>query len=130
VRYVEGKTGRVILARLEKGDDLLSSVKRLAEDIKIHAGTWLVMGTLSRAHFYFYRPEPNPLVLEEPLEIVACYGSITLSEGEIRVHGHIDVTDSEFNSRVGHLLEDSIVDAMAFLTIFEVENADPSQVGL
>jgi hypothetical protein len=130
MKYVEGKIGRVILAHLEKGDDLLSTIKAIAEESGILAGSWYAIGTLSRAHFYFYRPEPGPVVLEEPSEIVTCCGSISKHNGEVVVHGHIDVTDSEFRSRGGHLLEGSLVDAMAFLTIFEVKDADPSGIGL
>ena len=130
MKHIEGEVGRVIFAHLEKGDDLLLSVKRLAEERDIMAGTWYAIGTLTEAHFYFYRPKPNPIKLEEQLEIVACAGSISQEDGEVKVHGHIDVTDSEFKSKGGHLLEDSIVDAMAFLTIFEMKNADLSQIGI
>jgi hypothetical protein len=130
MKYVEGEIGRVILAHLEKGDDLLLSIKAIAEESGISAGSWYAIGTLSRANFYFYRPEPNPVVLEEPLEIVACGGSISNNNGEVAVHGHIDVTDSEFKSRGGHLLEGSLVDAMAFVTVFEVKDADPGDIDL
>jgi uncharacterized protein len=130
MKYVEGDVGRVVFAHLEKGDDLLLSVKKLAEERDIKAGAWYAIGTLSKARFYFYRPKPNPITLEEPLEIVACLGSISHHEGAANVHGHIDVTDSEFKSRGGHLLEGSIVDAMAFLSICEMKGADPSQIGL
>ena len=64
------------------------------------------------------------------MEIVACTGSISHEDGEAKVHGHIDVTDSEFKSQGGHLLEGSIIDAMAFLTIFEMKSANLSQIGL
>jgi len=130
MKHIEGDVGRVVLAHLEKGDDLLLSVKRVAEERNIVAGAWYAIGTLTKAHFYFYRPEPNPITLEEPLEIVACAGSISKEDGKTKVHGHIDVTDSEFKSRGGHLLEGSIVDAMAFVTIFEVKDVDPSQIDL
>ena len=130
MKYIEGEVGRIILARLEKGDDLLLSVKILAEERDIMAGTWYAIGTLTKAHFYFYRPKPNTKTLEEPLEIVACTGSISHEDGEAKVHGHIDVTDSEFKSQGGHLLEGSIIDAMAFLTIFEMKSANLSQIGL
>jgi hypothetical protein len=130
MKHIEGNVGRIVVARLEKGDDLLLSVKEIAEERGIKGGSWYAIGTLDRAHFYFYRPEPKPIILEEPLEIVACAGSISFREGAHVVHGHIDITDSEFKSRGGHLLEGSLVDAMAFVTIFEILGADPADIGI
>ena len=119
MEYVEGRCGRVICARISKGEDLIKSIEEIAEKKNISAGAFFAIGTLSQARFYFYRPKPTPVTLKQPLEIVACSGSIS----KARVHGHIDVTDDEFRSRGGHLLEGSIVDAMVFVTIFELEGA-------
>ena len=130
MKYVEGKVGKVLLVKLEKGDDLLRSIKKAAEENSIKAGSWYAIGTLSTAKFYFYRPKPSPILLEEPLEIVACSGSISNRGNEIIVHGHIDVTDEKFESHGGHLLEGSFVDAMAFITILEVIGADLSSIDL
>lgn len=130
MKYVEGNLGRIILVKLDKGEDLLLSIKRVAEESSINAGSWYAIGTLSAAHFYFYRPKPNPVLIEEPLEIVACSGSISKKGDETTVHGHIDVTDDRFMSHGGHLLEGSYVDAMAFVTIFEVLNVDLGSIEL
>jgi len=130
MKHIEGRCGRVVFARLSKGEDLIRSIKEVAEERNISAGAFFAIGTLSQASFYFYRPEPNPVTLEEPLEIVACSGSISRRGHETLVHGHIDVTDSEFRSRGGHLLEGSVVDAMAFVVIIELEGADLSSIGI
>lgn len=130
MEHIEGRCGRVVFVRLSKGEDLIGSIRDAAEARDISAGAFFAIGTLSQASFYFYRPEPTPVTLSEPLEIVACSGSISRRGGETRVHGHIDVTDSEFRSRGGHLLEGSMVDAMAFVAIFELEGADPSSIGI
>jgi predicted DNA-binding protein with PD1-like motif len=39
------------------------------------------------------------------------------------VHGRIDVTDEEYRSFGGHLLEGSIIDALGFVPIFELAGA-------
>jgi len=50
MNYVEGKIGKVLLVKLEKGDDLLLSVKKVAEENSIklteaHAITiWNALG--------------------------------------------------------------------------------------
>jgi predicted DNA-binding protein with PD1-like motif len=127
MKYIEGNIGRIILAKLEQGEDLIKSIQRIAEETQIAVGSFYAIGTLSTAHFYFYRPTPNPVIIEEELEIVACIGSISQKGDETLVHGHIDVTDSEFKSMGGHLLEGSIVDAMAFVTIIELKNGHDSE---
>jgi len=130
MQHVEGRCGKMVLVRLSRGEDLVTSIRAVADARQITAGAFFAIGTLSQASFYFYRPKPRPITLTKPLEIVACSGSISRRGDETRVHGHIDVTDAEFRSQGGHLLEGSIVDAMAFVAIFELVGADLSEIGL
>lgn len=131
VEHIEGKCGRVVFVRLSKGEDLIASITRVAEERNISGGAFFAIGTLSQVAFYFYHPKPRPVTLKKPFEIVSCSGSISPIEHEgSRVHGHIDVTDSGFKSQGGHLLRGSTVDAMVFVVIFELEGADPSKIGL
>jgi predicted DNA-binding protein with PD1-like motif len=127
MKYVEGSIGKIVLAKLEQGEDLLKSIRRIAEETQITTGSFYAIGTLSTAHFYFYRPTPKAIIIKEQLEIVACIGSISQKGEETLAHGHIDVTDSEYKSMGGHLLEGSIVDAMAFVTILELKNGYDSE---
>ena len=130
MKHVEGRCGRVIFARLFKGEDLIKSIKEAAEERNITAGAFFAIGTLSQVVLYYYHPKPHPITLKKPLEIVACSGSISKEGNETIVHAHIDVTDSEFKSQGGHLGEGSLVDARAFLVVFELEGADPSKIEL
>jgi predicted DNA-binding protein with PD1-like motif len=130
MQHVEGSCGKMVFARLSRGEDLVASIRAVADARKIAAGAFFAIGTLSQASFYFYRPKPAPVTLTKPLEIVACSGSVSRRGNETRVHGHIDVTDAEYRSQGGHLLEGSIVDAMAFVVIFELAGADLSDLGM
>ncbi|UCH02940.1 MAG: DNA-binding protein [Candidatus Bathyarchaeota archaeon] len=130
MEFVEAKCGQVICAKLSQGEDLIKSIREIAETKNISAGAFFAIGTLSQARFYFYRPTPSPITLKEPLEIVACSGSISQKQGKMRVHGHIYVTDEAFRSRGGHLLEGSIVDSMVFVTIFEFEGVSLNAIGI
>jgi len=128
--HIEGRCGKVVFAKLSKGEDLIRSIRKVAEERKISAGAFFAIGTLSQASIYFYHPKPSPVTIKKPLEIVACSGSISKEGNETIVHAHVDVTDSEFKSQGGHLMEGSTVDARAFLVIFELEGADPSKIGI
>ncbi|MEE8569930.1 MAG: PPC domain-containing DNA-binding protein [Candidatus Bathyarchaeia archaeon] len=130
MKHVEGSTGKMVFVQLSQGEDLVKSIEKVVDARNISAGAFFAIGTLSEASFYFYRPKPSPITIKKPLEIVACSGSISPRGSKRRVHGHIDVTDSEFRSQGGHLLEGSIVDAMAFVVIFELVGADISELGL
>ncbi|MEE9510166.1 MAG: PPC domain-containing DNA-binding protein [Candidatus Bathyarchaeia archaeon] len=130
MKHVEGSSGKMVFVQLSQGEDLVKSIEKVVDARNISAGAFFAIGTLSEASFYFYRPKPTPITIKKPLEIVACSGSISPRGSKRRVHGHIDVTDSEFRSQGGHLLEGSIVDAMAFVVIFELVGADISELGL
>jgi hypothetical protein len=122
MKYVEGRTARMIGARLEPGEDLLISIRNVAEKTGITSAAFFAIGTLTKASFYFYIG-PKPITIEKPLEIVSCAGSITKVGEKTIVHGHIDVTDEEYRSYGGHLLEGSIIDRMGFVAIFELLGA-------
>lgn len=49
MKYSQGKVGRVFVARVEHGDDLLDELKRLAEKEKIEVGVLFVIGALKDA---------------------------------------------------------------------------------
>ena len=73
----------------------------------------------------FKKCASKPKVVEKPLEIVSCSGSIewAVDKKTPMVHGHIDVTDEGYRSFGGHLLEGSIIDAIAYVAIFELAAA-------
>ena len=120
LEYLSGSFGRMVVAKLSPGEDLIESVQGLAERENVQSGVFFVIGTLSQAHFYFYAPKPRPVLLEEPLEIISCVGNISLREGEPFVHAHISVSDSKYLCYGGHLLEGSLVDRVAEVFILEL----------
>jgi predicted DNA-binding protein with PD1-like motif len=82
----------MIAARLSKGEDLIGSIRNIAERERVCSGVFSAIGTVSQAHFYFYAPKRTPILLKEPLEIVSCIGSISLEEGEaFRTWSHLDL---------------------------------------
>jgi len=49
MKYSAGQTGRVFVARVEHGDDLLGELKNLAEREKVEAGIIYLIGALKEA---------------------------------------------------------------------------------
>ncbi|WP_347488394.1 PPC domain-containing DNA-binding protein [Desulfoscipio sp. XC116] len=49
MQYTQGKIGRVFVARVEHGDDLLAELKKLAGQEKIEAGIFYAIGAIKEA---------------------------------------------------------------------------------
>ena len=142
-RYVSrfGKTGRVLVARIKPGSDLLMSIRSLVEEKGMKAGVILSgVGLLSRARLRNCRvlPEEYPitdanrsfLTFERPLEILALSGNVSEVEGKPWVHAHMALSYVEEDRiRVvgGHLIDGCIIFGFAEAFIMELEDIDMSK---
>ena len=110
-------------ARFEDGDDLLDCIKKVAEDKKIKAGAFFVIGALKNAVVGFYKEGNHTNIeLKEHLEIASCTGNMALGpENEIIVHAHIVVSNEKGQAFGGHLFQGSRVGPTAELVLFEGE---------
>ena len=106
------ETGKVILERLPHDSDLLAEITALAQREGIKAGTIMAIGAVKRAVIGFYdqksREYQEKEVLE-PMEISSCLGNISLKDGEIFVHAHINLADREGQVVGGHLAPGTII---------------------
>lgn len=122
---VKSRIGRTIFIRLDENEDLLNAIKEKAEQNKISAGFFFLIGTVKKAVLGFYK-EGNykPIQLSGPLEIVCCTGNISVREdGELVVHAHIAVGNEEGEMFGGHLLPGCIVDVTGELVLVETPDA-------
>jgi len=134
-----GKSGRVLVARVKPGSDLMKSISAVAEENGIKAGVIISgVGLLKRAHLRNCKvlPETYPitdanrsfLTFEKPLEILALSGNVSEAEGKPWVHAHVTLSyiDDNMDVRVvgGHLLDGCIVFGFAEVFIMELEDID------
>ena len=140
-RYVcrSGKSGRVLVARVKPGSDLMKSIHAVAKENGIKAGVILSgVGLLRRARLRNCKvlPDRYPitdanrsfLTFDRPLEILGVSGNVSEVEGEPWVHAHATlsyVRDGE-EARVvgGHLLDGCVVFGFAEVFILELEDID------
>ena len=120
MEYESAKIGRVIFAKLSEGEELIASIKEIASKEKIKFGVFFLIGTLRKATFGFYHPEMRPVTMEEPLEITSCIGNIVEKDGEVKVHAHINITDSKLRCYGEHLLPGCEIDVVGELVILEL----------
>jgi len=116
-------TGRVVVIRLEPGEDILKSIEHVVEEQSITSGHFTLIGAVSRVHLgYFHREahEYRDFTIEEDLEIVACVGNISQLENKYVVHAHVVASDENGRCYGGHLMEGCIVSVTIEIVITEL----------
>ena len=116
-----GRIEKIHFARFEEDDDLLECIRKVAEDKKIKAGAFFVIGALKNAVVGFYKEGNHTNIeLKEHLEIASCTGNIALGpQDEIIVHAHLVVSSEKGQAFGGLLLRGTRVGPTAELVLFE-----------
>ncbi|MBN2230433.1 MAG: DNA-binding protein [Candidatus Thorarchaeota archaeon] len=101
-------TGRVVIARLEPGEDILRSIETISRDNEILSGELRLIGAVSRVHLGYFDRESKTYkdyTMLEDLEIVSCMGNISKHKDGYVVHAHVVASDEKGKCYGGHLLE-------------------------
>ena len=114
------KVGKVLFARLSKGEDLLQSVIQAAEHAGVSAGFFFLIGTLKKANLGFFREGTYETTeINADLEIVSCSGNVSIKEGKIFGHAHIVVSDEKGNAYGGHVMPQNLIGVTGELVLIE-----------
>lgn len=104
---------KVVCRRLHRGDDLLASIRAIAQTEKIEAGVVLSgVGCVSQARVRD-ASGVNVRELNRRFEIVSLNGTVS----QTRCHLHIALSDENLTTVGGHLLEGCIVNTTCELII-------------
>lgn len=104
---------RIICKRLHRGDDLLASIRAIAQAEKIDAGVVLSgVGCVSRARVRD-ASGVNVRELNRHFEIVSLNGTVS----QTRCHLHIALSDESLATVGGHLLDGCIINTTCELII-------------
>lgn len=120
----EFKIGRVIVAKLEGGDDILDSVVKLAKEHRVISGLINVIGACNKftiGYFNIDSKEYQFKTYENPVEITTCMGSITQKNGEPIIHLHMTLSNSDYSIIGGHLSKPTIISITGEVLIYEFE---------
>ncbi len=96
--------------RLETGDDILAMLRRFAEAMKIGAGAFEGIGSLSKAklgHYDFKTKRYTFEVFEDDLEIITLAGNVSTMDRTPVPHAHVTLGRRDFTVVGGHLDEGS-----------------------
>jgi uncharacterized protein len=112
------RQGRIIFARLDHGEDIISQFTNLAEENGIETGSLSAIGALSRAKLAYYDQvthEYGEVALEEPVELASCFGNISLRDSRPFVHAHAVLSDRTGRTWGGHLTSGTVFAAELYL---------------
>lgn len=119
MREVELK--RVHMGGVEYGEDLLKSITSFVSERKILSGLIMLLGGLRKTSLAYYDQNEKvfrKISCDEPVEIVSCYGNISMKDGEPHVHLHLIGSKGDGSCIGGHVIEGCEVFAAEFF-IFE-----------
>ena len=121
--YTTKATGAVLVARLYPGEDILSSIEKIANEKRIQSAHLSMIGAVSRVHLGYFDREINgykDFTVEEDLEIVSGIGNISRHDEKYVVHAHIVAADENGRCYGGHLLAGCQVSVTIELIITEI----------
>lgn len=106
------KSGNAYVILLEKGDGIIEALTRFCAKEKIKAGSLSGIGGVAKIDVAYYdirdRKYHARVLDKPPYEVVSLKGNVSMSEGKLKIHAHIVLSDSEFRAFGGHLNEASV----------------------
>ena len=117
MQIAQGIINRILVVRLQRGDDIMGSIREACRKYDVKNGVIMsVIGSLTGAKYYDPVINPkvkpgisyvDPLILESPVEVLSAHGEICHREdGEVYIHVHATFADSQGNAYGGHLADD------------------------
>lgn len=116
--YTVMRSGKVHIGRLKHGADLLAELTRVCQDNGIFHGEVKAIGALKKARYGYYDQTTRKyeyLEFNEPSEILALVGNVSILNDAPMVHAHITLADEQGNALGGHLAEGCEIFACEFM---------------
>ncbi len=108
---MELKPGRFFLIRVPSGSELISYIKKCAEDLGISVGIFWLIGSFRRAKIGFFMEEEGSyrtIDVNEFTEVINASGNISSIDGEPFIHAHVALGRMDGSCIGGHLIEGEV----------------------
>ncbi|WP_058365774.1 PPC domain-containing DNA-binding protein [Haloparvum sedimenti] len=122
MNYREVESSAEYVARLETGADWREEIESLARAEDVEAGWFTAMGAVQDADIWFYDQEETEyqsVTFDEPLEVAACVGNVSLLEDEVFAHTHAVLSRPSGQALAGHLDSATVWAGEVYLRAFE-----------
>ncbi|WP_411964970.1 PPC domain-containing DNA-binding protein [Haloferax sp. YSMS24] len=110
------------LARLEHGADWREEIEEFCARKGIESAWFNAMGAVQDAEIWFYDQddqEYQSVTFDEPLEVAACVGNVSLLDGEPFAHTHAVLSRRSGQSLAGHLDSATVFAGEVNLRVFD-----------
>ncbi len=100
------KFGNKYIIRIDKGEEVVDTLKKFCVDNKIRLGTITGLGATNKVTIGLFEAQSKKYFSKELIgnhEIAPLYGNITTMNGEIYLHLHVNLGNEEHKSFAGHL---------------------------
>jgi len=118
------KFGNKWIVRIDKGEEVIQTIKKVCEDNKIKLGSISGIGAADRVTIGLFNTKSKQYQSQELIgdhEITNLSGNISTMNGEIYLHLHIGLSDSKYNAYGGHLTS-AVISGTGEIVIEEIKN--------
>ena len=126
--------GKTYMIRIDVGEDIVESLKKLCEDERIRLGRVEAIGATDNAVIGVYdleKKEYYPEKIDEFMEIASLNGNITAMDGKPYIHLHATLADQRHVIHGGHVLEMRVgATCEMFVTVLDSEVGRQKDEGL
>lgn len=98
--------GHKFIVRIDKGEEIVEKLKEFCKEQKIKLGSISGIGAINKATIGLFETKTKKYHSKElrgGYEITSLTGNISTLKGEVYLHLHINLSDSNYNSLGGHL---------------------------
>lgn len=122
-------TRRVLLGRLEQGDDVLDGLTEFCRTNGVQVGHLEGLGAVERGGIGYYdhlTRAYREVRFDEGMEIASLVGNVSRKDGGTFVHCHVILADKEGRCFGGHLLDGNLTLACEF-AVTDLEGVPPER---
>ncbi len=118
------KIGNKWIVRIDKGEEIVKTLKKFCKENKIKLGTISGIGATDRVTIGLFETKIKQYHSQELIgdyEITNLSGNVSTMSGEIYLHLHISLADSKYNAYGGHL-NSAVISGTGEIVIEEIED--------
>jgi predicted DNA-binding protein with PD1-like motif len=100
------KFNNKVLFRVDKGEEIVESIKKICSEFDIKLGTVSGLGAANKIVLGLFETETKKYLSQEYVgdyELCPVYGNITTQDGKIYLHCHVNIAGVDHKSFAGHL---------------------------
>lgn len=115
--------GNQYLLRVDKGEGVAQSIRKLCEAEQIRCGAVHGLGAADRVELGLFDTGSKQFIghtYEGAYEIASLNGNISMMNGSVYLHLHAVIADADNNPRGGHLVE-AVISATAEIVVTRFE---------